>query len=235
MLSYLDFEEMNQPLNNFKNQSDDDDYDNDVDDNSQRSKLRNTDKSLYFRSEKAKKCLLCNGYFRFMVAHIKSQHEKSEVFVSRISPKMVECIENDQRSYIKCERKNIRQLQTLCIFCEEEKNFPVHYWTDHIRHHTGEYGNYCAICNQRCSFANHCGSTTIKIDSFDLRHNDMHAYRCVECNFVQTHQKNMRDHLANQHQVLQIGKQNYHKFTILPAFNRLTKQPTTNEELYHGK
>lgn len=229
LMQYLDYEEVDKRSKKFANLTDtdvdsDDDYSELLVPEPDRSKLRNTDKSLYFRSRKAEKCPLCHKHYHFMVSHFKSQHKKSEVFVSRISPKMVEYINNDKRSYVKSKTSRSRGLQTLCVFCEEEKNFPVHYWVDHQRSHTGEYGNYCSICNKRCSFNNHCGITTTKIDGFDLRINDMTAYRCVDCNFVQTRYKNIRNHLKDQHQRLHIGKQDYKKFILLPAYNHITEQ-----------
>lgn len=95
---------------------------------SRHPKLRNTDKSLYLRSEKAKRCPLCHRYYkRHIVAHFKSYHKDSEVFPARISPPMAELVKNNQRSYIKDEnwKKSQLHLQTLCLFCEEEKNFSV--------------------------------------------------------------------------------------------------------------
>lgn len=161
-----------------------------------------------------------------MVPHFKSEHKGSEVYVSRISQKMVDSIKNDKRSFVKSSSSRSALLQTLCVFCEEDKNFPVHYWTDHIRSHTGEYGNYCSVCERRCSFNNHCGVTTTKIDSFDLRNNDMYAYRCIDCNFVQTHYKNMCNHLKDHHQRLQIDKKDYKKFILLPAYDHISEHHT---------
>lgn len=168
-----------------------------------------------------------------MVSHFKTHHKNSEVFVSRISERMVDEIKNNKRSFVKCTKQWSHSqpdaaLHTKCIFCEEDKSFPVHYWTDHIRSHTGEYGNYCSVCNQRCSFNNHCGITTIKKDDFDLRKNHMYAYRCIECNFVQTHYKNIEKHLKDQHQLITVDKKHYGKFILLPAYNLIKVQKSDN-------
>lgn len=170
-----------------------------------------------------------------MVLHFKSDHKNSEVFVSRISQKMVDDIKNgklslkkDKRSYNKSRSNST--IQTVCVFCEQEKNFPINYWVDHIRSHTGEFGNSCSVCNERVSFNNHCGRGTIKRDDFDLRNNNMYAYRCVDCNFVQTHFKNIERHLRVQHQVLNIDQtvKPYEKFILLPAYNRITEKKPDN-------
>lgn len=203
------------------------------------SRKRNTDKSLYLRSEKAKTCPLCGRYYtQRMVHHFKSCHKQSEVFVSRISSEMAELVEKGQHS--KCivvKRENngqTLQLEMLCLFCEEVKNFPPPYWIDHIHSHTGEYGNYCQVCDQRCGFAIHCNVTTTKVDDFDLRTTNMDAYRCVECNFIQTHYTNMVKHLTVQHQYKDIKKRHYQKFILLPTYYSV-EESNSNDVANQGK
>lgn len=136
LMKCQDFERVNRRSKKIANliQTDaftDDDYSELLLPQPERPKLRNTDKSMYLCSRK--KCPLCHKYYRRIVPHFKSQHKESEVFFSRISPKMVEYIKNGKRSFIQSSASSNHSLQTLCVFCEEEKNFPVHYWTDHVR------------------------------------------------------------------------------------------------------
>lgn len=100
----------------------------------------------------------------------------------------------------------------------------------------GEYGNCCRLCNKRVSFNNHCGLGTLKKDNFDLRTNDLYAYRCVECNFVQTRYKNIERHLTIQHQRLTVDKKDYKKFMLMPAYQHITEGKLCNPrgERHHG-
>lgn len=201
--------------------------------------MQNNDKSLYLCSEKAKTCPLCKKrYSRIMVPHFISQHPNDEVFVSRISPQMVDYIapENvDHRTFIKFVKNHSVQLQTVCIFCETMKSFPADYWPDHYRSHTGEYANLCEVCDKICSTSNHCNVGTTRMDNFDLRTENMIAYRCNECNYVQTDQHNIRTHLEKQHDLYDAGERNFQVFTLLPRFCDLARQNDPNVEQIQGK
>lgn len=96
----------------------------------------NTNKNLYFASKHANKCQICSESPARIVNHYKRSHETSEIYVSRISPKMAEKARNGQ-NYAKLDVKS--KLKALCYFCEDKKEFPAHYWGDHYRSHTGEY------------------------------------------------------------------------------------------------
>lgn len=198
---------------------------------------RNTDKALYFSSERAKTCPLCWKRNKYMVYHFKTQHPNEEVFISRISSKMVDYIapQNENcRTFIKFIKSSMKQnkelLQTVCIFCEQIRYFSADYWFDHMASHTGEYGNMCEICGKLCSFGVHCKKSATKIDSFDLRHEHLIAYRCNECNFVQRKVQNIRAHLANQHGLYDGGEEHFQVFTLLPAFRSLVRQNDPNEQ-----
>lgn len=63
----------------------------------------------------------------------------------------------------------------------------------------------------------------------------MYAYRCNDCNFVQTHYKNIFKHLKDQHQRLDIGKQDYEKIMLLPAFHRINEQRIPRGDARQGE
>lgn len=194
---------------------------------------RNIDKTLYLCSEKARYCPLCRKRYTRMVHHFKTVHPDEEVYVSRISPRMVDFIspENEnERTFIKYMKHNSELMQTVCIFCEDSKSFSAHYWIDHMRSHTGEYGNVCEICDKFSCFSRHCNAPTTKIDNFNLRNEHMIAYRCNVCNYVQTNPDNMRTHLANHHDLNDEREENFQVFTLLPAFHSLIKQNNPNEQ-----
>lgn len=75
-----------------------------------------------------------------IVAHYKRVHENSEVYVSRLSPKMTEKVRYGiyNLKFITNAKPPKETIRANCFFCEEQKTFPVHYWFDHLRSHTGE-------------------------------------------------------------------------------------------------
>lgn len=168
-----------------------------------------------------------------MVYHFKACHPNDEIFISRISPKMVDYIapqNESQRKFIKFLKRKGEHLQSMCIFCEEIKTFSAYYWIVHMAGHTGEYVYMCEVCGKLCSHAKHCNITATKLDDFELRHEHLIAYRCKECNFVQKKIENIRAHLATQHGLYDGGEENFQVFTLLPAFRSLTRQNDPNEQ-----
>lgn len=199
---------------------------------------RNTDKTLYLCSQQAKTCPLCKRFYRFMVPHFKAQHPNDEVYVSRISPKMVEYIAPQnahERTFARYSKNHSAHLTCMCIFCEEMKSFSSHYYVDHMRSHTGEYNNLCIVCNHMCSSSNHCGLSTEKFDHFNLRHEDMRAYRCKLCNFVQINMENMDAHLEKHHGLFEAVDANTEIIVLLPALNTVIKQINPDEAPTQGE
>lgn len=196
--------------------------------------LKNTDESLYLNSEKAKNCSHCGKrYTRKMVYHYKTAHQDSEVFVSRISPEWAQKVKNERISGIKIIKSSAQYLKSFCVFCNREHEFMAHYWPDHIRSHTGEYANECRLCMLRVSFYRHCDMSTKRVEGLDidLYRNDMVAFICKKCNFVQIDENNMRNHLTKQHELPERDwlKQYYQKFTLLPALNSLAIHTNSND------
>lgn len=188
---------------------------------------RNTDKSLYLSSEKGKSCPLCSARYFRMVSHFKTTHPHSEVFVSRISPQMVEDLDKSKLTYIKYMKQNGKYLQATCVLCAKERNFTAYYWTDHIRSHTGEYANVCNLCLKSVCFTNHCGMHTHRIEENDLFNDDLYAYLCIECNYLQLNEKNIINHLETQHGFTDLAHR-YRRIKILPSLNSLPFQKNPN-------
>ena len=199
-----------------------------------RKSTKNVDRSLYFSSEAAKTCPLCRKrYSRHMVTHFKTNHPNDEVFISRISPKMVEFIapqREQERHFVRYNKYHSEHLETKCIFCEENKSFSAHYWIDHMRSHTGEYGYLCSVCEKMCCFPNHCNAGATRTLNFDLRNDDMMAYRCNKCNFIQIDQQNIRMHLERQHVLYGASEEHFQTFKLLPAFRCVAKRNHPNDE-----
>lgn len=195
---------------------------------------RNIDKSLYLSSDSAKTCPLCGVCYVRMVSHFKTMHSNSEIFVSRISPQMVDQLDNSTLSYIKYAKQTGKYLQATCIFCEKERNFSGYYWTDHIRSHSGEYANVCILCQKSVCFNNHCGMNTDRKVVHDLFNDDLYAYLCTECNYVQLNEKNLLNHLERQHNFSDFSSR-YRQIKVLPSFNSLPLKPNPNTLAGAGK
>lgn len=192
--------------------------------------LKNIDKSLYLCSESGKFCPFCNKHYKKMVPHFKTQHPDSEVYCSRISPQMVDDIEQEKRSMTKFLKGSVQNLRAICLFCEEQKDFSPYYWIDHIRSHTGEYGNRCIVCSKLCSFYTHCGMTTMRAEPFDLTVKDFEAFRCLECNYVQINEENMDKHLEQEHGFTDTDDR-YQQFILIPALRSLPLRSNPNDIL----
>lgn len=200
--------------------------------------LRNTDKTMYLNSDKAKTCPFCQKtYKRYMVSHIKSHHEGCEVYVSRISSAMVDKLKNSNMPVIKYTKNKSQQyVKAFCLFCEQERDSIPHYWNDHLRSHTGEYANECVICTKKVCFYSHCGVTASKKNDFNLYANNLYGYLCKLCNFLQLEEENMRRHLRCQHKLKPSNYQpNFEKITLLPALNQLKLFTNPNETQSNGK
>lgn len=186
---------------------------------------KNTDKTLYLSGDKAKICSICGGRYARMVSHFKNVHPDCEVFVSRISPRMVANVDTLASTFIKYS-DNGHYLRAMCVFCEDKRDFSIYYWMDHIRSHTGEYANICTLCQKCVCFTSHCGMHTQRLEENDILRNNVHAHLCNECNYLQLNEENMRGHLKNQHNCNDHDcRQRYKTFLLLPAIKSLHIQP----------
>lgn len=171
-----------------------------------------------------------------MVSHFKVEHPNDEVYMSRISPKMVDLIASpSRRVFTRINKGNSTHLQTICIFCEKMKTFPPHYFVAHIRSHTGEYANFCELCHRLCSTSSHCGASTTSTDDFDVYSEQMSAYRCIECNYVQTKRENIAGHLNQHHGLVGAIEKYIQEFQVFPAFRSLRNQSNPNTASVQGE
>lgn len=196
-----------------------------------RMPLKNTDKSMYLCGENGQFCPFCQKHYKRLVNHFKRDHPNSEVFCSRISPKMIEDTTNGKNVFTKFFKGTAQYLRAICIFCEEQKEFTPYYWIDHIRSHTGEYGNRCMVCSELCCFYTHCGMSTTRIHPFNLSKRAFEGFRCLDCNYVQIDEENMKNHLYNEHGFTDI-ENTYEEFEFIPALDNLQLQP--DDVLFSG-
>lgn len=169
--------------------------------------------------------MLCNRKYVRIVSHYKTVHIDSEVYASRLSPHMFEVLRRRSASIVGFNRYSTLYLEAICPFCETKKAFTTQYWVQHIRSHTGEYSNECQMCGKLVCLSTHCGITTIQSDKIDLRQNDLKAYVCLLCNFVQIDVEKVHTHLTNQHGIDDIDNR-YEKVILLPSWKSQPAQST---------
>lgn len=165
---------------------------------------KNIDKNMQFINEDCrKKCMLCQKTTNpaLAVAHYVNDHPDSEVFVSRLSSKMVDL----------CCSGNLK-ISTFpgtqfCVFCEKDYEKPIKYHLiEHLSTHTGEYSCECSLCHHKSSRANghicKLGESTV-IDNKCIKFEDqvLYAYLCKLCNYVQFQSNNVKMHVISQHEI----------------------------------
>lgn len=158
-----------------------------------------------------------------MVVHMKTVHTAHEVFVSRISQSMVDMAKQDAIPVIKyIKPKSTQYVKATCLFCEEDKDFMPHYWNDHLRSHTGEWGHECRLCLKNTCFYTHCGHPTSKLVEFNLYVENLCAFVCRKCNYIQLDENNIQKHLKNEHEITNPqSNREYHKIKLLPAMKNI--------------
>lgn len=205
----------------------------------QRNRPTNTDKSRYFNSKSAKICHLCDKtYTKLIVSHYKKEHPESEVFVSRLSQKMVDEILSEKIVSIYEDQKGFPEpvVGGRCYFCDSVKRFQMHYWQQHYTTHTGEYMYECCICNRMVSSKKHCDFAAKRIiPSINLRHYDLCGYLCLDCNFVQLDEDNMKNHQQNEHKHSEKLNERYRKIILLPSRQRMNSNNSNEGKQFTSK
>lgn len=189
------------------------------------STLCNTDKNRYYNSESAKTCHICQKkYASRIVSHYKRDHPESEVFVSRLSQKMVDrvlacaniTVYEDQKSYPD------PIVGSHCYFCDSPKLFQSYYWQRHYTTHTGEYMYECYECKKMVNSPLHCNTGTKRQKPFvHLRNDDLCGFLCIECNYLQLDEENMKDHQKYQHKHVERLSEQYKKIILIPSRKRV--------------
>lgn len=193
---------------------------------------KNTNIEMYASNTKYNRlCVICNKAVYQLCYHYISQHPQSEVYISRISPKMRKiAIEGNQPVEYSTTMK-ISLLKAICLFCEKHKSFTLDDWLIHYASHMGQRLFECKLCRQQFYTSKHghmnCISKeyryilTPKWDAHRLS-----AFACKLCNYVQLTAMNIAGHLEKEHDLLNENgiTQNIDEITLLPAsLHELTK------------
>ncbi|XP_035786746.1 uncharacterized protein LOC118463914 isoform X2 [Anopheles albimanus] len=190
--------------------------------------IPNDNPDIHCQSNFMSSCSLCSYRGGEMVDHYLSKHNQNEVFVSRISPRQSDTIRKfpiPLHVNEKIVSKNGRdRLTRFCCFCEKNCVLTHKEWIKHIAQHTGEY-----------EFEKEEKAVKKPFAEIKFQNNNILAYICDRCNYVQTRFSAMENHLEKQHFSLNDGSSNtmeYIRFAVCRAKGESTSvENKTNYEL----
>lgn len=106
---------------------------------------KNTNKEMYAANEAFHTaCQLCNARLQnasALVRHCVAQHSASEMYLSRLSDKM---ITNASICLPKTRSTNSKGTYAFCVFCEDYKRIQRSRWVEHLTSHTGRFNIFHA-------------------------------------------------------------------------------------------
>lgn len=169
---------------------------------------RNIDKQMYSANEAFEKdCQLCSMSFSHvstLIKHCVVSHSTQEVYLSRLSEKM---IVDGRVSVLKTIGTKSKGTEAFCVFCERYRVLQKSRWIEHLTSHTGEYQYDCQKCktkvNSKREHTGPCDAKDIKrISYLELEGNLMaYAFVCKICNYVQFAEDRVQSHLREQHRI----------------------------------
>lgn len=168
--------------------------------------IKNNDKRFYFANPKYRnQCVLCPEKTSFIVNHYVQNHPTTEVFVSRISDKMMTMCSSGDAPIV-------ADKPAICVFCDRPNTFLKNQWIEHMTAHSGEWMWKCNKCGCVMPFkSSHATSKTCAslcsdiVRTYDLdvdeEDNCLYAYACTFCNYVQFKMENIRVHIRENHEI----------------------------------
>lgn len=188
---------------------------------------KNTNIQMYTASPKFNKsCVICkiDVKHELLSYHYVREHPDSEVYISRISPKMMKIGSDGKETVEHVPSSKRTLLKALCLFCEANKAFQRDYWLIHYATHMGQNLIECKTCGLRCVYPKPSHSNCTRIEYkriFEPRWcgDELSAFACNICNYVQLTMMNIIEHLVKQHGILNDDKitTNLEEITLLPG------------------
>ncbi|ETN63005.1 hypothetical protein AND_005291 [Anopheles darlingi] len=154
--------------------------------------IPNDNPDIHCQSNFMSSCSLCSYRGEKIIEHYLLKHKQNEVFVSRISPRQSDIIRKcpiplrDSEKNI--SKNELAPLARFCCFCEKNRVLTYKEWIEHIAKHTGEYEFDQEVKTLKNPFV-----------EIKFQNNNILAYICDRCNFVQTRLSAMENHLKKQH------------------------------------
>lgn len=144
-------------------------------------------------------CLLCGCSDKNLANHYARKHPDTEVFISRLSPKMATRLRSQQVDFLHIDGK----IHGFCFFCEDVKKMKIDSWKKHLLDHTGEQLYYCDGCQMSMAKkANHGQCSKNKVQTTfeeDESNGDLIGYICNTCNYLQIGKHRLDKHLMDEH------------------------------------
>lgn len=169
---------------------------------------KNVNKEMYAANEAFQNtCQICNAHLPHksaLVKHCVVEHPTSEVYLSRLSEKIVF---DGLKALPMVKGRDTLGIDAFCVFCESYRKIQRSRWIEHLTAHSGEYQYDCSKCNFKVlSKRDHtkpCNPIDIKRTLYlDLEQdNYVFAYVCKQCNFAQLTEERMRAHMRDQHEI----------------------------------
>lgn len=168
--------------------------------------LKNDCKEMFCSHPRYKAyCVLCNKRDRHIVNHYVICHPTSEVFISRLSPQMLEMA----KRRVQTAKLTKFRYAAFCYMCESNKKFSRGEWYQHLTSHTGEYVYKCNTCHLpslrkrlSCRGSEHM-CKNVKARKIVVNKCGINVFVCHLCNYVQLIEANLIAHVKRQHGIEQ--------------------------------
>lgn len=190
---------------------------------------KNTDPTMTIKS---KHCHICNKQFAYLSSHYAIEHEGVEVYSSRMSAKMSDLLRKCPPK--ECEIRKGSRISAFCYYCEKDFKADRTNWIAHFIRHTGEYIRFCKCTNVELTSKNaklhsgHGNAIVSKVDFVDT----LFVYMCRLCNYTQSQEENLKNHIRNMHDINVNVTSQYERLTIIPnlpkpRFTRTAQRATS--------
>uniref|UniRef100_A0A2M4A8G9 Putative serine/threonine-protein kinase n=1 Tax=Anopheles triannulatus TaxID=58253 RepID=A0A2M4A8G9_9DIPT len=184
--------------------------------------IPNDNPDIHCQSNFMSSCSLCSYRGGEIIDHYLSKHKQNEVFVSRISPRQSDIVRklpiplHDSEKNV--SKNGLDPFTRFCCFCEKNLVLTYKEWIEHIAQHTGEY-----------EFNREAKTVKKPFVEIKFQNNNILAYICDRCNYVQTRLSAMENHLMQQHISLEDGTSAKSTECIRFAVCRLNVESTSIE------
>lgn len=164
--------------------------------------VKNTNIELYASNPQYKSCIICGLKPRNCAIHYAKFHPDTEVYTSRLSPKMIQLgIDGNQMA----EKFSFGKFKTICLFCERNHKKGKHNWLEHYANHMGHYLYECSKCwthiNDYSRHKTECSTGINILIKPEWNDNILNGYACRLCNYAQLLKENICRHLISEHEL----------------------------------
>lgn len=175
---------------------------------------------------KYKKCAICNKSIKHSTSHYVSFHEGCEIYSARMSANVSDTLRRNPPKPAEFESGKI---SAHCYYCDKNLKLERNKWIDHFIRHTGEYTRQCKGCGttvtQSTKKTNLCLHPDLKLVPMVDFNDTLYVYMCNFCNFTQSLEESMKNHIRNMHDIKLNIASGYTKFDLIPNLRRKVQVP----------